>query len=34
MDREEFVQPSCQSRWEEVFKDMVERDNERNAAFA
>jgi flavin-dependent dehydrogenase len=34
MDRDEFVQPSCQSRWEEVFKDMVERDTERNAALA
>ena len=33
MDRDEFVQPSCHSRWEEVFKDMVERDADRNAAF-
>ena len=34
IDRKEFVQPSCNSRWEDVFRDMVERDAERNAAFA
>ena len=34
INRKEFVQPSCNSRWEEVFRDMVERDAERNAAFA
>lgn len=32
IDREDFVKPSCQSRWEDVFKDMVERDSERAAA--
>jgi hypothetical protein len=30
IDRERFVQPSCESRWEEVFKDMVARDAQRN----
>ena len=30
IDRERFVQPSCESRWEEVFRDMVTRDAERN----
>ena len=34
IDRDDFVQPSCHSRWEEVFKDMVERDAERTAALA
>jgi hypothetical protein len=34
IDRENFVQPSCHSRWEEVFKDMVARDNERTAELA
>jgi flavin-dependent dehydrogenase len=34
IDRDNFVQPSCHSRWEEVFKDMAERDAERSAAFA
>jgi len=34
IDREEFVQPSCNSRWEDVFRDMVERDSERNAQLA
>jgi flavin-dependent dehydrogenase len=31
IDRKEYVQPSCHSRWEEVFKDMIERDAERTA---
>lgn len=34
IDRMEFVQPTCSSRWEEVFKDMVERDKERTAELA
>ena len=34
IEREDFVQPSCNSRWEEVFKDMVSRDRERTAALA
>jgi flavin-dependent dehydrogenase len=34
IDRGEFVQPSCHSRWEEVFKDMVQRDAERSAELA
>jgi len=34
IDRKEFNQPSCNSRWEDVFRDMIERDAERNAAFA
>jgi 2-polyprenyl-6-methoxyphenol hydroxylase-like FAD-dependent oxidoreductase len=34
IDRTEFMQPSCNSRWEDVFRDMIERDAERNAAFA
>ena len=34
IDRENFVQPSCSSRWDVVFKDMVERDAERTAALA
>jgi hypothetical protein len=32
IDREDFIQPTCQSRWEEVFRDMIERDQERTAA--
>jgi hypothetical protein len=28
------VQPSCHSRWEDIFRDMVERDAERNAQLA
>ena len=32
IDRDNFVQPSCESRWEEIFKDMVSRDAERTAA--
>ena len=31
IDRDEFVQPTCSSRWDEVFKDMVQRDQERTA---
>jgi len=34
IDRDDFVQPSCHSRWEEVFKDMVQRDAERTAELA
>jgi hypothetical protein len=34
IDRDDFVRPSCESRWEEVFKDMVSRDAERSAALA
>jgi hypothetical protein len=34
IDRDEFVQPSCESRWEEIFSDMVGRDEERNLALA
>jgi len=34
IDRQDFVQPSCRSRWDEIFKDMVERDKERNIALA
>src|SRR4029450_12568856 len=34
IDRKEFVQPSCHGRWEDVFRDMVERDSERNAQLA
>jgi Dehydrogenases (flavoproteins) len=34
IDRKEFNQPTCRSRWEEIFADMVERDAERNAEFA
>jgi hypothetical protein len=34
IDRPELNQPGCRSRWEDVFKDMTERDAERNAAFA
>jgi hypothetical protein len=34
IDRTEFNQPSCHSRWEDIFSDMVERDSERKAAFA
>ena len=34
IERKEFVHPSCNSRWEDVFRDMVERDAERNAAFS
>jgi flavin-dependent dehydrogenase len=34
IDRDAFVQPSCETRWEEIFKDMVSRDAERTAALA
>lgn len=34
IDRDEFVQPSCKSSWEEVFRDMVARDAERNQVLA
>jgi hypothetical protein len=34
IDRDDLVQPSCHSRWEEVFKDMVERDVKRTAELA
>jgi len=34
IDRDDFVQPSCHSRWEDVFKDMAERDVERTAELA
>jgi flavin-dependent dehydrogenase len=34
IDRKEFNHPSCHSRWEDVFGDMLERDAERTAAFA
>jgi flavin-dependent dehydrogenase len=34
IDRPEFNQPSCHSRWDDIFRDMIERDSERNAAFA
>ncbi len=34
IDRDDFVQPSCSSRWEEVFKDMIARDAERTAELA
>ena len=34
IDRTDLNQPSCHSPWEDVFRDMVERDAERNAAFA
>jgi flavin-dependent dehydrogenase len=34
IERKEFGQPSCDSRWDDVFRDMIERDAERNAALA
>ena len=34
IDREEFVQPSCSTEWDVVFKEMLERDRERNAELA
>jgi len=34
IDRDNFVQPSCHSRWDEVFKEMVERDAERTRELA
>jgi flavin-dependent dehydrogenase len=32
IDRDNFVQPSCDGRWEDVFSDMVKRDQERTLA--
>ena len=26
IDREDFVEPSCEARWDEVFKDMIGRE--------
>jgi flavin-dependent dehydrogenase len=34
IDRDEFVQPTCSSRSDEVFKDMVQRDQERTVGLA
>jgi flavin-dependent dehydrogenase len=34
IDRDDFVKPSCSSKWEEVFRDMIQRDNERSAELA
>jgi len=34
IDRPDLNQPSCHSAWQVVFGDMMERDAERNAAFA
>jgi hypothetical protein len=34
IDRDDLVKPSCESRWEEVFSDMVQRDQERILALA
>ena len=34
IDRDDFVQPSCEGRWDEIFKDMIGRDAERAAALA
>jgi hypothetical protein len=34
IDRDEFVQPSCQSSWEEVFRDMIGGDAKRNKILA
>jgi hypothetical protein len=34
IEREEFVKPSCESRWEDIFSDMLQRDKERNLALA
>ena len=34
IDRDDFVKPSCSSKWEEVFRDMIQRDTERNAELA
>ncbi len=31
IDRDEFVQPTCEAKWEDVFKDMQQRDEEREA---
>jgi flavin-dependent dehydrogenase len=34
IDRDDFVRPSCESRWDDVFMDMVSRDAERTAALS
>jgi hypothetical protein len=34
IDRKEFVQPTCSTEWDLVFRDMLERDHERNAELA
>ncbi len=34
IDRDDFDKSSCESRWEEVFSDMVKRDQERSLALA
>jgi flavin-dependent dehydrogenase len=34
IDRDDFVRPSCETRWDEVFKDMIGRDAERATALA
>ena len=34
IDRDDFVKPSCSSKWEEVFGDMIQRDTERSAELA
>ena len=34
IDRDDFVKPSCSSKWEEVFRDMIQRDTERSAELA
>jgi len=34
IDREDFAESSCNSRWEEVFQDMMQRDAERTAELA
>jgi flavin-dependent dehydrogenase len=34
IDRDDFVQPSCSSKWSAVFQDMVQRDAERNTELA
>jgi flavin-dependent dehydrogenase len=34
IDRDEFNQPTCHSSWDDVFRDMVERDAKRNAELA
>ena len=34
IDREDYDKSSCESRWEEVFSDMVKRDQERSLALA
>ncbi|MEO5717525.1 MAG: NAD(P)/FAD-dependent oxidoreductase [Chthoniobacterales bacterium] len=34
IDRKEFVQPTCSTEWDLVFRDMLERDSERTAELA